>query len=298
MSSDKPIIIIKKVKAAHGGGHHGGAWKVAYADFVTAMMAFFLVMWILGLNQDTRKAIASYFNDPAGLMKSQRGGKDAGLLMRDSVTGKPSIVASKQSVQKEKQEKERIKEVKKAIEKMIATNPRFKSLQKFVDITITREGLRIELLEGHEALFFETGSARLEPHTIALLGHIGREVGRLENSVVVEGHTDARPYAGGMSGYSNWELSTDRANSARRVLCNMVHKGQITEVRGYADSRLRTPADPLHFSNRRISILVPYAHQTDGSATREVGPDDFGDNVKPGGPNFAVEAAMQSDQKP
>jgi len=201
MTNDRPVIIIKKVKGGHGGGHHGGSWKVAYADFVTAMMAFFLVMWILGLSQDTRKSIASYFNDPSGMMKSHAGGKNPTLVNRDSTTGKASIMPSKEALLKEKKEKEDLKIAKKAIEKMVENNPKFKSLKKFVDITITAEGLRIELLEGRESLFFVTGSAKLEPKTVELLGLIGHEVSRLDNKIVVEGHTDARAYAGGLTGY-------------------------------------------------------------------------------------------------
>jgi chemotaxis protein MotB len=288
---DKPVIIVKKVKGGHGG-HHGGAWKVAYADFVTAMMAFFLVMWILGLSQDTRKAIAAYFNDPAGMMKARAGGKIPTLDSRDSTTGKPSIMPSKEAIAKAKAEKEQIKQAMQEIRNMIATDPRFKSLRKFVDITVTSEGLRIELLEAHESLFFQTGSARLQPKTTELLARIGGKLSALSNHVVVEGHTDARPYAGGTSGYSNWELSSDRANSARRAMDSSLRQGQVAEVRGYADTKLRTPSDPMHFSNRRISILVPYSHQTAGVPVQEVGPDDMG-NISPEQPTIAAEGTAK-----
>src|SRR5579872_7501501 len=160
MNSDRPIIIIKK-KAAHGGGHHGGAWKVAYADFVTAMMAFFLVMWILGLSQETRKAIAAYFNDPVGFVKLHPGGSSPTLQQREAGKSKPSVMPSQVALLKEKAERAQFKGAKKALEKMLAQTPQFKALRKFVEIRITREGLRIELLEGEHALFFKTGSAAL-----------------------------------------------------------------------------------------------------------------------------------------
>lgn len=289
MEHNNPIIIVKKIKKVHGG-HHGGAWKVAYADFVTAMMAFFLVMWILGLNQDSRKAIAAYFNDPSGMVKGKAGGKIPTLATVDSTTGKASIMPSRAALVKAKQEKEHLKAAMQQVRKMIEQDPRFKALRKFVDITITQEGLRIELLEGRESLFFETGSSKLEPKTVDLLTSIGQKLGGLENHIVVEGHTDSRPYAGGMTGYSNWELSTDRANSARKALAPGLHANQIAEIRGYADSRLRTPSDPFHFTNRRISILVAYSHQTMATPMQEVGPDNLGD-MTPKQPNFAGEAA-------
>jgi chemotaxis protein MotB len=292
MQNDKPIIIIKKVKDAHAG-HHGGAWKVAYADFVTAMMAFFLVMWILGLNQDTRKAIAAYFNDPSGMMKGHAGGKIPTLTSRDSTTGKPSIMPSRAALAKAKEEQEQIKKAENDIRRAISKDPRFKGLEKFVDVTVTRDGLRIELLEARESLFFHTGSATLEPKTTELLALIGQKLNGLDNNIIIEGHTDARPYAGGLAGYSNWELSSDRANSARRALVTTTRENQIAEVRGYADSRLRTPSDPTHFSNRRISILVAYSHQAEGVRMQEVGPDNLGD-VAPQSPSISAEGEAKS----
>lgn len=256
MNDDRPIIIVKK-RGKHGG-HHGGAWKVAYADFVTAMMAFFLVMWILGLNQDTRKAIAAYFNDPLGFQKSHAGGTTPMNVGRQTSEGRPAIMPSSKSILKEA-ESAAFKAAMKALEEKIRGVPEFKAIQKYIVITLTAEGLRIELMEGPESLFFETGSAKMKPQTERLLRIIARELRNLPQSVVLEGHTDARPYAGGLSGYSNWELSSDRANSARRAMVSDLRTGQIAGVRGYADRHLRNPADPNHFSNRRISILVEYS---------------------------------------
>src|SRR5207244_3084556 len=136
---------------------------------------------------------------------------------------------------------------------------------------ITPDGLRIELLDGPEPVFFESGSATCKPRTLALLRLISREVGKLPNAVAVEGHTDARPYPGGAGGYSNWELSADRANSARKAMVSSLHHDQVTEVRGYADRNLRRPDDPFHFSNRRVSILVRSAIVEDSSEPKPPG---------------------------
>src|SRR2546421_1233196 len=145
LNNDRPIIIIKKKAAAHGG-HHGGSWKVAYADFVTAMMAFFLVMWILGLSQESRKAIAAYFNDPTGMMRSRAGGSVAMMTSTGQPRAKPNFVQAKAAA-KHRSEKQQFSDAKKAIERVLGLNAKLHALQKFVDITITKEGLRIELLE-------------------------------------------------------------------------------------------------------------------------------------------------------
>lgn len=283
--NDKPIIIIKK-KGGHGGGHHGGSWKVAYADFVTAMMAFFLVMWILGLSQDTRKAIAAYFNDPTGMMRTGAGGANPTSDGRQMLKGLPTIMPSHAALLKSKAEREQFKAAKFALEQMLKKKPEFSSFRKYVEIALTREGLRIELLDGEKGLFFESGSAVLKPQTVELLTLMGRELGKLPNSVVLEGHTDAQAYSGGLKGYSNWELSADRANSARRAMEPTLRPDQVSEVRGYADRRLRDPQDPYHFSNRRVSILVPYTGTKDNSPTREVGPDDFSEPAPTVGMNM------------
>lgn len=259
MNEERPVIKIVK-KKGHSG-HHGGAWKVAYADFVTAMMAFFLVMWILGLNQDTREAIAAYFRDPTGVMKMLRGGPSALGVMSSSSDNKPAVLPSLQHIMEGGQmEKKHFQEAKQSLEKMISGLPEWKQLRSYIEIKLTPEGLRIELMEGPESLFFETGSAKLKPATGRLLRLMARELRKLDNPVILEGHTDAHPYAGGNLGYSNWELSADRANSARRAIAPALRPNQMSEVRGYADTHPRH-SNPYHFSNRRISILVPYTRQ-------------------------------------
>ena len=253
---ERPVIIIRR-KASDHDVHHGGAWKVAYADFVTAMMAFFLVMWILGLSSDARKAIAAYFNDPTGFMKTVGGGVNPMMLGNQTQAGPPSILPGTRDMAANHGDSERLRLAKIALEKMLSSRPEFRELRNHIEITITDEGLRIELLEdGKKPLFFQTGSARLEPGIAHLLALIGTELRKLPNDISLEGHTDARPYAGGNSGYSNWDLSTDRANSARRVLEPVLRKHQISDVRGFADRMLRVPSDPYNYSNRRVSILV------------------------------------------
>ncbi|MCS7190782.1 MAG: OmpA family protein [Fimbriimonadales bacterium] len=262
------IRIVKKKGGGHG--HHGGAWKVAYADFVTAMMAFFMVMWLIGLDAKTRAAIAAYFRDPVGFMQAVRAKSEAVFTINDAVPpgGKntpnmPRAAKDGKTILKKdrKTEKQELEEFKKYIETALSNIPELSRLKEYVKIEFVKEGLRIELLEGKQPVFFQTGSATVTPAARQLLRIIAQKVGKLDNRVIVEGHTDAQPYRYG-SGYSNWELSADRANAARRVLeASGLWKGQVAEVRGYADTRLRNPDDPFHYSNRRVSLLIPYASE-------------------------------------
>lgn len=261
MKGDAPVIrVVKKKK--HEGGHHGGAWKVAYADFVTAMMAFFLVMWIIGLSKPARDIVAAYFRDPNGFMKMTHGGTKplSGGDTIQSARGKASPLALTEGAKGIEDTLEaRFKAVQEAIMKELKSRPEFRGLQDSVEVHMTSEGLRIELMERTESLFFDTGSAALKPRTVQLLQAIAKQLNTLHKPVVLEGHTDSRPLSG-PNGYSNWELSTDRANSARRAMEDHgLPSKQILAVRGYADRKLLKPDDPLHFSNRRVSILVPYS---------------------------------------
>jgi chemotaxis protein MotB len=256
------IRVIKK-KRGHGGGHHGGAWKVAYADFVTAMMAFFLVMWIVGLNSAVKEAIAAYFQDPVAFMSAvERGEKPfqvegSGIMtvpeMKTEVTKDSMKLAEDRHEQKRKFE-----EVKSSLERLIAEYPEFKDLAKSIKVEVISEGLRIDLIESSPDLFFDSGSATTKPGTKALLGKMARELGRLPNKVVIEGHTDSRPYRG-PHGWTNWELSTARANSARSVMEDAgLRAGQMIEVRGLADTMPLDPKNRDSFKNRRVSILLPF----------------------------------------
>jgi chemotaxis protein MotB len=235
-------IIIKKV-SAHAG-HHGGAWKVAYADFVTAMMALFIVLWLLNSSKQVQEAVGGYFKDPTGNSKmvgSTMRGAGQNLDLR----------------------KEDMKKIKEALEKQVKSLPDFEKLKKHIDMTITAEGLRIELTEDEKGTFFELGSAVPSPSGMELLVALAQEVGKLNNQVSVEGHTDSKPYSGGLSGYSNWELSVDRANTARRIMQSSgLQTGQVSQVRGFADQRPRVKENPDDASNRRISLIVQYLDKT------------------------------------
>ncbi|MGC2612668.1 MAG: flagellar motor protein MotB [Terracidiphilus sp.] len=232
----QPIIVIKR-KGGHGG-HHGGAWKVAYADFVTAMMSLFIVLWLMNSSEKVKKAVAGYFNDPKG----------TGTMMGTTMTGtgETVTVASADDMQK----------LKEKLEQEIKARADLQKLSKQIEITITPEGLRIELLEDKNGTFYQSGSARLSDSGQELLGLLAGELKTLPNSLLIEGHTDAAQYSDDTN-YGNWELSADRANSARRLLQqDGVRGNQVTQVRGYADQLLRVKTNPYDPSNRRISILV------------------------------------------
>ncbi len=260
MQSEQPIIrIVKKKKG--GAAAHGGAWKVAYADFVTAMMAFFLVMWIIGLSATVRKAVAAYFKDPEGVIKNSAGGTKP-LSHGDemaSTNGKPSIfLPTGMDGLRYGQVESAFKHIEQQILQKMQDSKDFSKLKDSIHVTLTNQGLRIDLMEKTHALFFSTGSAALQPRTINLLHMIASEVGKLKYPVVVEGDTDARPFHG-PDGETNWELSVNRANAARRAMeGHGLRKGQVLEVRGYGDKKLLDPEHPYSYVNRRVSILVAY----------------------------------------
>jgi chemotaxis protein MotB len=233
----RPIIILKK-KSGHGG-HHGGAWKVAYADFVTAMMSLFMVMWLMSSSKPVQEAVAGYFKDPSGTANKKGSAK--------SGTGENFTLT-----------KDNMPKLKDQLEQKIRQMNDFEKLKDHIAITVTSEGLRIELMESASGTFFDSGSAKLNADGRTLLITLAQELGKLPNKLSIEGHTDSKPYTS-PDGYSNWELSTDRANAARRLMqANGVQKDQIAQVRGFADQQLRKPEDPFDSSNRRISLIVQY----------------------------------------
>jgi chemotaxis protein MotB len=243
-STDKmrPIIILKK-KGGHGG-HHGGAWKVAYADFVTAMMALFIVLWLLNSSKQVQEAVGGYFKDPTGTSKkvgsNMLGAGENFTLTRDNM---PKLK----------------EELQKAMQQMSD----FEKLKNHIEMTVTTEGLRIELSESASGTFFDNGSAALNPDGSAFLVSLAHELCKLPNKLSIEGHTDSLPYAPSAS-YGNWELSSDRANAARRVMqASGIRADQVSQVRGFADQRLRKPDAPLDPSNRRISVIVQYILKND-----------------------------------
>lgn len=271
MADKTASIRIVKKKKAHAG-HHGGAWKVAYADFVTAMMAFFLVMWIVGLSDPVKQAVAGYFKDPTGFMKAFKGG-DAPFEVGKNGVQKPDD--QKPPASSPAEERQRLEMAKKAIEKAIMSKPEFRELGKNIDIKLVPEGMRIDLLESRESLFFDSGSAQVKPETVKLLSRIAAELKRLPNKLIIEGHTDSRPL-NRADGYTNWELSADRANSARHVVEGAgVTMSQIAQVRGYAATQPRDPSNPANFTNRRVSLVVVMSNMLKGQ--------QFGDTESPAG---------------
>ncbi len=286
---EQPIIIKKKKKhAAHG--HHGGAWKVAYADFVTAMMAFFLVMWIVGLSQSSKKSMAQYFKEPGvfsfktgkalpvdlKMIKARYDGTK-GENSQDNYTeaGQSAMIieskvpdsVAKQIKVESKQDSSRINQLEQNLSNQLKNladaSPNLKNLLSSLKVEVTDQGLRIEMVESKDNVFFEVGSAKLTKEALDILNKISMEVGKIPNYVEIEGHTDSRPFGNGR-GYSNWELSGDRANAARRVLeLGGLWEGQVVSVAGYADRKLRSTENPFDVSNRRVSILVKFQHPKD-----------------------------------
>jgi chemotaxis protein MotB len=233
------IVIVKKKRAGHGS-HHGGAWKVAYADFVTAMMALFIVLWLLSTSDQVKQAISGYFRDPHG----------QGKLVGSGVAGTGESLAVK---------RQDMGKLKDKLEEAVRSMPKFSQLKDNLQMTVTGEGLRLELLESEKGTFFESGNAKPTAAGDELLKKLAEELGKLPNKVTIEGHTDSRPYPGGHN-YSNWELSADRANAARRAMqeASGLRPDQVAQVRGYADQHLRVPAEPENATNRRVSVIVQY----------------------------------------
>jgi chemotaxis protein MotB len=232
-----PTIVIKK-NSRHRG-HHTGAWKVAYADFVTAMMALFIVLWLLNSSKQVQDAVGGYFRDPTGTAK-KAGSNQNGSAENIKLT------------------KENMNKLKEELQKSIRSISDLEKLRKNIEITVTAEGLRIELLESAKGTFFESGSSRLNENGKEMLVLLAQDLSSVPNHVSIEGHTDAKPY-GERANYSNWELSADRANAARRIMQQAgLRQDQVSQVRGFADQRLRNAVDPFDASNRRISIIVQY----------------------------------------
>ncbi len=223
------------------GAHRGGAWKVAYADFVTALLALFIVLWLMGSSTQVKQSVSGYFRDPRGYV--------AKLGAGPANTGE-GLKINPQNVT----------DVRKQLEQALRQAPEFKKIRNNVRISVTGEGLRIDLLETEKGMFFVSGSPQPTPAGEHLLRLLGAQIGALPNQVVIEGHTDAQPFrnANPATGYGNWELSADRANAARRLLHQFgVRPRQVVEVRGFADEKLMFPAasDPR---NRRVSLVVKF----------------------------------------
>jgi chemotaxis protein MotB len=250
--SAQPIIIIRRKKHAHA--HHGGAWKVAYADFVTAMMAFFLVMWLSAQDSRIRTAIAGYFQEPGllpheqsnSIVSSGQGGIDN--------SGMPLAVPRRPNGLLEAEQRALVTAAEHIKQHMMQLG--FDALRNQVELSVTSEGLRIELVDDTQSSFFDSGSSVLRGDSERILSVIAKEIGKLDNDVVIEGHTDSKAYANDRR-YDNWNLSADRANAARRVMVEQgLSVGHLKGVRGFADTDLRYKGSPLDPRNRRVSIVV------------------------------------------
>ena len=247
------VVIVKKIKKA-GHGHHGGSWKVAYADFVTAMMAFFMVMWILGMDDQTKKAIEGYFSSPVGFKR----GYSSGSSPLSSGSSPASVQREAIQLALRQEQGKRFEVVQAHLRGSMDSIAALGKLRAKVEITVTRNGLRIELIEDEKGdSFFPIASAEMTEQGRVALQAIAGELGNLENTVVIEGHTDAARYTN--RSYTNWELSADRANAARRILEEYgLDASRVVEVTGLAATQLRYEKEPLNPSNRRISILLPF----------------------------------------
>jgi chemotaxis protein MotB len=270
--SQRPIVI-KRIKKA-GGGHSGGAWKIAYADFVTAMMAFFLLMWLLGSTTKAKmEGIAQYFKTPlkvalAGGSGSgdsssiiKGGGTDltrsVGQVKNGEVEGKKAINMDASRAKKEQDEAQRLKEIKDKLDKAVASNPKMQQFKKQLKIDITSEGLRIQIIDDKNRPMFDSGGAVMKPYTRDILREIGKTLNEVPNRISLSGHTDAIAYSGGDRGYSNWELSADRANASRRELvAGGLEDGKVLRVVGLGSAIPFDKDDPNSPVNRRISIIV------------------------------------------
>ena len=237
MAANAQPIIIKR-KGGHGG-HHGGAWKVAYADFVTAMMALFIVLWLMNTSKPIQEAISGYFKDPAGT------GKFTGTV-------KPPTTEVT---------KDNLNQMKTELEKAIRQVANFDKIKDHIELTVTSEGLRIELLESQNGTFFESGKTEPNANGRELMMTIAEELGKAPNKISIEGHTDSQPFSAGAN-YTNWELSTDRANASRRLMqLHGLRPDQVAQVRGFADQQPRNAKDPSDSANRRITVIVQYLDQ-------------------------------------
>jgi chemotaxis protein MotB len=269
----QPIIVKKVVRGGHGA--HGGAWKIAYADFVTAMMAFFLLMWLLGsTSEGDRKGIADYFSSPlkvalaggSGTGDSSHiikgGGEDLtrshGQVKRGDIeTARSTINLMALRAEQRRAALARLESVMRRVRERVAASEALQPYASQIRLEMTRDGLRIQIVDAEGRPMFDSGSAVVQPAMRELLRLVGAVLAEVPHKVTLEGHTDAVPFAGAASGYTNWELSADRANASRRELvAGGLPPDRLLRVEGLAASRPIDEADPSSPTNRRISILV------------------------------------------
>ncbi len=269
MNKDREVpvrIIVRRKKGGHG--HHGGAWKVAFADFMTAMFALFLVLWLVNQSSDVKSAIAGYFQDPLG--RADEFGSSI-LPGEGAQAATPRPLNQTQVIDLRR---DRLRQLGEDLRHRVSEIPELAALSQNIEIELTSEGLRIQLIEDSSGTFFQTGRALPSEAGNRILALLGRELGRLPNHILIEGHTDARPYSGSGE-YTNWELSTDRANAARRIMQQAgLQPAQLAGIRGRADRDLRDPDDPYSARNRRVTIMVLLGpEQLASSAAEPPAPD-------------------------
>lgn len=268
-------IIVKKIKKG-GGGHHGGAWKIAYADFVTAMMAFFLLMWLLGSTSKEQKAgISEYFQTPlkqvlmgpsmgaSDTIIKGGGGKDftkkSGQVKKvEGPDGKKTAVDAEDAKKAlEQAEKVKLEELKKKIEKAIDDSPNLSKFKNQLLLDITSDGLRVQIVDEQNRAMFNSSKAEMQPYAKQILQELGKTLNDVPNKISLSGHTDATPYPNGEKAYSNWELSSDRANASRRELvAGGMDETKLLRVVGLSSAALFDKENPFNATNRRISIII------------------------------------------
>lgn len=290
MSESKPTVVIRRVRKVKRGGHHGGAWKVAYADFVTAMMAFFLVLWLMAAtSKPERAAISEYFRNPSPLSGSSAtpapgmvgpGGASTSMIKLGGATdvsrGNSNDPFQNQQeavptpVQEREREKQRLEALKQELQEAISQSQALEPFKDQLLLDITPEGLRIQIVDQQNRPMFDLGSARLMPYTQSILQELSHFIGQVPNRISLTGHTDTTAYSTRL-GYSNWELSADRANAARRTLLEAgMDEAKVARVVGLSSSVLFDKANPQNPINRRISIVV-MTSEAEAAALNETG---------------------------
>ena len=290
MSESKPTVVIRRVRKVKRGGHHGGAWKVAYADFVTAMMAFFLVLWLMAAtSKPERAAISEYFRNPSTLSGSSAtpapgmagpGGASTSMIKlggatdvsrgnsNDPFQNRQEAVPT--PVQEREREKQRLEALKQELQEAISQSQALEPFKDQLLLDITPEGLRIQIVDQQNRPMFDLGSARLMPYTQAILQELSHFISQVPNRISLTGHTDTTAYSTRL-GYSNWELSADRANAARRTLLEAgMDEAKVARVVGLSSSVLFDKANPQNPINRRISIVV-MTREAEAAALNETG---------------------------
>jgi chemotaxis protein MotB len=259
--SQRPIIVKRIKKGGHG--HHGGAWKIAYADFVTAMMAFFLLMWLLGsASQGTLNGIAEYFKTPLKVaMSGGDGAGDATSVVKgggNDLTKKAGQVNKSSREQERKvMEKQALDNLQQKIQASVEQSQVLKDYKNQMKLEMTPEGLKIQIVDEQNRPMFDSGSSRMLPHTRVLLQQLAQQLNQLPNRISISGHTDASPFGNGQNGYSNWELSADRANTARRELvAGGLQDNKVMRVVGVASANPLIKSNVFSPENRRITIVV------------------------------------------